>query len=128
VATVVVVSETDPTRAGIVYKVELPDWAFDLWWKNNKELLQARNQEWGFLQKGTFDGANCTFTILREGKSVEVHVFRMTTTALSNALADADYNYPEEGGKPGRPEKRVLVSTTSKERRKGVPLTRTAFY
>jgi hypothetical protein len=117
--TVTVTSSVYPSRGLLVYKIELSDWHFQDWWESNIVQVAIRN-EWGHLNppKMTYSGANTTVSVVRDGESVEVHLFALTGEQYNQMMGLAD-TYNDNEGRPGRPQKNVLLLTTSKDRRLG---------
>jgi hypothetical protein len=128
--TIVITTQCDPTRVGLTYKIELPDWAFEDWWDQTLVRELIGREFVGMNKVGTqYAGANTGLTIFREGEPTEVHNFILTVPQLVQLLQSADYDFgADPSGRPGRPEKRVLISTTSKERRMKSSLTRQVAY
>jgi hypothetical protein len=116
-AIVLVTTAIDPSRVGLTYKIEMPEYALETWWEGN---LQAKNAVGEVFTTGKVKGANTAVTIVHEGDGrVESWAINFTWSQLQALLAKADRDYNENTGLPGRPEKRVLVASTSKERRTG---------
>ena len=122
-STIIVSTTVDPNRVGLTYRVDLPEWAVNAWWEDSKEIQVARRSEWSLLdpEKMTYQDANTTISIFREDGTTEVHLLALTLAQLNAVLAKADNDYSEvEGRQPGRPTKKVLLMTTSKDRRMGM--------
>jgi hypothetical protein len=120
--TFVIVTTADPTRPGLSFKVELPEFAYENWFKNNLVVAEA-------LQKGFItERYNTSITVIDSENLVDTKKYWFEWSTLNNLLLEADFQtgYDTER-KPGRPEKKVLVMTTSKERRTSALVARQGF-
>jgi hypothetical protein len=115
--TFVIVTNADKLRPGLTYKVEIPNWAVDEWYAENLLLGGQRR----FHAAGVGDEWNTAFTWIHSDGKVTAEYFKLTLEELVEMLRLADYNYVDQSNdrRQGRPEKRVLACTTSKERRNG---------
>jgi hypothetical protein len=124
--TFVIVTSADPSRVGLSYKIEMPNWALEEWFVENKEVLLAQRHAFNTpSQRG-----NTSITHIDERGSVSAKTYLFEWADLYRLLQKAEdvraSAYADEI-RPGRPEKRVLVLTTSKERRTGSLVARQAF-
>jgi hypothetical protein len=124
VHTFVIVTTADPRRIGLSYKVEMPDWGVNTWYEENPDLKAKRHF-------AAVEVPNTTVTWIKPDGSVKIETFAFTMEDLNALLQKADYEYDNYdanvGRKQGRPEKKVLVMTTSKERRTGSLVARTGY-
>ena len=131
--TVLFTTAADPVRRGLTYKIEFqnPE-TFREWWDDAELDMQRRKS---FMASGKMPGANTAITVFPDDEDVAARVdglqtwpFRLAQSEMTRLLALAETigrEYEEKG--PGRPEARVLVCTTSKERRKGSLLVKGRF-
>lgn len=127
--TVILSTTADPTRKGLTFKIELEDWAFEAWYVEN-DLLDKQRREYRFAVHGSLTprpGNTGVIVIHEDGKVVTME-YTLSWEELRKLLQSADYDFPIEGRGQGRPEKRVLVCTTSKERRTKSLVARVASY
>jgi len=116
VHTFVIVTTADSSRPGLTFKVEMPAWSVETWYKDAEVL--APDRHWRFAMPDA--PANTAITQIASDGQVSCERFQLTWNQVLELLRNADYNYPEDTERrQGRPEKRVLVMTTSKERRTG---------
>lgn len=114
---ITVTTKADPRRVGLTYKIELPDWAFEAWYTNNVELEKAHRR----VVNHPYEKPSTGIIIIKSDGTLVAKAYDLSFEDLQDLLAQADntiHPYEEVRG-PGRPEKRVLVLTTSKERRTG---------
>jgi hypothetical protein len=82
------------------------------------DIELQRQINWTFAM-GQAKEANTAFVVTHEDGRVEAHSFKLSIEKVSQLLAQAEYEYPAERTGSGRPDKRVLILTTSKDRRLG---------
>jgi len=122
--TFIVTTTADSSRFGLAYKIEMGPNAAEEWFRNTKVLLEARKET--FVNESLVP--NTTIVWLHSDGRVESEDVHMQWEAVNELLARAEYNTDSpEYRKQGRPERRVLVLTTSKERRTGSLVARQAF-
>jgi hypothetical protein len=125
-ATVIVVTAADKRRVGLTYKIDLPEHALSTWWKGNAGV-QAQVRQ--IFETGRVSGATTSFTLIHDDGLVESYAVNLHMGDLNEMLMAADQDYNDDtNGRPGRPEKRVLVAATSKERRLGTPTSKQNSY
>jgi hypothetical protein len=122
---VFIISTTaDKARPGLTWKIEIPNWAVESWWLENKVLRLAQRKA------HRIETGNTGIIHFDPEGAVEVMRCEFEWFDLQTVLAAADRirntAYAEDI-RPGRPEKRVLTLTTSKERRTGSLVARQAF-
>ena len=123
--TIIVSTTADRTRPGLTFKIELGDEAYEQWSTSNTVVEAWRK---AFASEPTWSSANTGLLIIHPDGHVEAKMYDFTWEGLTNALMDADAagRNPYETSR-GRPEKRVLVLTTSKERRTGALVARSSY-
>lgn len=117
-ALAIVTTNTDPIRPGLTYKVEFEDEHKLLEWLDFTLIQEEKRTLWGFPEL-TKD-AKTSITILHEDGTIEHRLGRWTWHQVVTILGVADdimRDVQRTGS--GRIPKRVLVATTSKERREG---------
>jgi hypothetical protein len=110
----VIATTSDRTRPGLTYKVEIPNWAFEDLYQNNLVLANAHRSS--FVKDLE---PNTSFAVIDPNGKVTGRQMYIEWPQLAEFLSQVDaleppYNEPRP---PGRPEKRVLLLTTSKDRR-----------
>lgn len=111
--TFIVATTADPARPGLSYKIEMPPNRAEQWHKDSPILLQGRRET--FVNDLV---PNTVISRIHGDGRVETEALHLEWYQINELLTDAETHYEERQG-PGRPERRVLVLTTSKERRTG---------
>lgn len=129
--TFVFVTNADPERPGLTFKVTIPSWAVEEWYDNNAILKRVRStwvSDEELLALGLKpQKPNTSVTRLVEDRVV-VETFMLSWADVLQLLSRADGYREPDTYKQGRPEKNVLVMTTSKERRVGAQNAKGSWY
>jgi hypothetical protein len=111
-----VVTHADVRRPALTFRVEFEnDAKVKEWLESAKQIPEARAHLW---KMETAKGCNTSIVIFWADGSIEQRVADWRWEQVEGCLVVAD-DLPRGVTPPGRPEKRVLLSTTSKERRQG---------
>jgi len=117
--TFIVATNADPNRPGMMFKVELPDFAVEDWWVETPLFQEERLWFHADPKRNT----NTVITMMTPNGLVKAEAMQLTWMQVTDILRRADYDYPDDAEqgirRQGRPEKRVLLLTTSKDRRVG---------
>jgi len=121
----IIVTTADPSRPGLSYKVDVPEWLLEEWYTNNMTLLLSR-------QKQHVENlpSNTSITWVKPSGEIETKGYLLEWIDIAKLLSAADLptnTYESDVREPGRPRKRALVLTTSYERRTGALVARTGY-
>lgn len=110
----------DPRRPGLTYKIEFEDETRLNEWLDTKYFLEEKRRLWVApdLQQDPEEGLTTSVQVFRGDRLDEPRRLAARWDQVMMLLEVAE-DISRDYGKPGRPEKRCLVSTTSKERRNG---------
>jgi hypothetical protein len=130
-----VVTSADPKRVGLTFKVEFDtDEQLDGWLAGDI-ISAAAHQDFmqeamvGMGQKHAKEPHTTSVTAVWADGHIETKSYNLTMSQVVDLLQHADYDIESgRSGLPGRPQKRVLVLTTSKDRRTGALVARQSAY
>lgn len=123
-----VTTAADPNRIGLAFKIEFDsDAQMEEWLDQNRELQSLLSGEMDGLMVKTMT-PNTSVSLIRDNGQASSGSFYASMQAVNKFLQSADYDFGRDVGSPGRPNKRVLVLTTSKDRRTGALTARQAAY
>lgn len=123
---VIFVTSADQYRPGLTFRIEFDsDHQFEEW-HADKELIGQRRHMYAFDKY--MPGANTTIMVTLENGTMQGWVYSLSWESVNGILQRADFGFPTDTGAPGRPQKRVLILTTSKDRRTKAPVSRSASY
>jgi len=111
--TFIVSTVADPQRPGLTFKVELPRWSIEEWFVENRLIQNA--EAVALVDKS----ANTTIIHVDEEGNLSSKNYQFEWRALHTVLGQADDIKDQNETRIGRPEKRVLIMNTSKDRRNG---------
>jgi len=116
---VILTTTTDPNRPYVTYKIEFEDDEKLTEWLDFKTILEEYYRIWGTEDT---TGTNTAMTIFRRDGRIEQRVLKLTWPDVAVILSVADdIRRDVQRVGSGRIAKRVLIATTSKERREGKP-------
>jgi hypothetical protein len=114
---VIISTMADPKRPGLTYRVEFDNEDQVLQWLDTKFILLEKQRIWA---EGA-EGVNTTISVFHADNTVTQHMLRGQWDQVTNLLELAEDIEAHSTGYigRGRPPRRVLQTTTSKERREG---------
>lgn len=112
----ILVTNCDSSRPGLVYKIDFESDQQMKEWLDFKFFQEEKSRQW--VSTSPTEGLTTSVTLLYSTGEMEVRLLRAEFTDITAILWVADdLTRVESRAGSGRPPKRVLQATTSKERR-----------